>query len=280
MSGDYFEYCFDQVKQGDRDRYLTLLLAPGAARESLAALAAFNLELARTRDQVSESLLGLIRLQWWREAVEEIGGGRPVRQHPVAQALAEATRIHGLDTAILAAMVEARQAELEDTEPPTETVFLARADATAGNLLRLSTQAAGLAAGEIAAAVEAVGRAYAAAGILRSVAGDARRRRVRLPREALAQAGVELDRLFELKPHPALAECARAVAMQAAQHLDVARAERAMRRSGPLVLTARLAGLHLERLRAAAYDPFDPRVIAPHPGDVWRLLWTNLTGRF
>ena len=33
----------------------------------------------------------------------------------------------------------------------------------------------------------------------------------------------------------------------------------------PLRLTARLAALHLERLRRAAYDPFDPRVIASAP---------------
>ena len=41
-----------------------------------------------------------------------------------------------------------------------------------------------------------------------------------------------------------------------------------------------LHGEHLERLRRAAYDPFDPRVIAAAPFDVWRLLGTAVTGRF
>ena len=40
------------------------------------------------------------------------------------------------------------------------------------------------------------------------------------------------------------------------------------------------AALHLERLRRAAYDPFDARVIALSPFDIWRLLPTAMTGRF
>ena len=52
MAADHFEYCLDQVRLGDRDRHLALLFAPTAARGHLAALAAFNLELARARDQL------------------------------------------------------------------------------------------------------------------------------------------------------------------------------------------------------------------------------------
>jgi phytoene synthase len=284
LDADHFDYCLDQVRQGDRDRYLTLLFAPAQSRGELAALAAFNLELARTRDQVSESLLGLIRLQWWREVIEEIKGGGKVRQHQVALALAEVTRARGLDTGRMLAMIDARDSEMESPEPPTEAEFTSRADATAGSLLTLSLQVLGHdpSAPGLADAARSVGRAYAAAGIARSVPADARRRHTRLPREKLAAAGVDLDRLYELKPQPALTQCLRAVADQAERHLATARAFRLAKSRGksPLVLTARLAALHLERLRRAAYDPFDPAVVAAHPMDAWRLLWSNLTGRF
>ena len=43
-------------------------------------------------------MLGLIRLQWWREAIEEIRAGGKVRQHQVVNALADATQARGLDT--------------------------------------------------------------------------------------------------------------------------------------------------------------------------------------
>lgn len=282
MEADHLEYCLDQVRQGDRDRYLTLLLAPAAARGPLAALAAFNLELARTREQVSEPILGLIRLQWWREAIEEIRAGGKVRRHQVVEGLEAASRAPGLDTTLMLAMIDAREAELESPAPPSLAEFRHHADATAGNLLRLSLQAMRIdpVAAGLAETVSQVGRAYAAVGIARSVLIDARGRRLRLPQEALAAAGVDLDRLFDLKPQPELVACLRGLAMEAERDLAAARRVRPPRAAGPLILTARLAALHLERLRRAAYDPFDPGMIVAHPMDIWRLLWTNLTGRF
>lgn len=275
-----FDYCLDQVRQGDRDRYLALLFAPQAARGHLAALAAFNLELARTRDQVSESLLGLIRLQWWREAIGEIQAGGRVRQHQVVEALAEASRTHGFAAERLLAMIEARESELEGAEPPSQAAFDARADATAGALLHLSLQVLGLDSPDLAEPTRQIGRAYAAAGIARSVLRDAAQRRLRLPQEVLSATAVDADRLFDLKPQPRLADAVRQVAEAAARNLATARRHGVPRRAGPLILTARIAALHLERLRRAAYDPFHPAMADQHPMDAWRLLWSNLTGRF
>lgn len=282
MGADHFDYCLDQVRQGDRDRYLGLLFAPKAERGVLAALAAFNLELARAREQTSESLLALIRLQWWREAIEEIRAGGEVRQHQVATALAEATRARDLDTGLMLAMIEARESEIEQGAPDSDAGFRARADATAGNLLRLSLQALRLdtQSSELAVATTRIGHAYATAGLARSVVADARRRQVRLPLDRLARAGVDLDRLYELEPQAALAHCLRDLARDAESDLAAARRSRPPRSATPLTLTGSIAALHLERLRRAAYDPFDPGIAAAHPMDAWRLLWTNLTGRF
>jgi phytoene synthase len=274
------EFCLAQVRQGDRDRYLALLFAPAAARNGLAAIAAFNLELARAASDLTESMLGLVRLQWWREAVEEIRGGGATRRHQVLEALAAATRAHGLSTERMLAMIEAREGELESAGPPTQAAFDARADATAANLIRLSLQAVGLDPSDaaLAAGCAEVGRAYATIGCARSVLLDARRRRTRLPAETLAQ--VDLDLLFDLRPQPALAACLGLLAERAQADLSAARRRPIPRRAAPLLLTAKLAALHLERLRRAAYDPFDPRAIAAAPFDVWRLLGTTLTGRF
>ena len=276
------EYCLAQVRQGDRDRYLALLFASSSERRALAAIAAFNLELARAASEITESMLGLVRLQWWREAVEEIRAGGPVRRHQVAEALAAATRTHGLSTDRMLAMIASREEELESEGAPTQAVFNVRADATAANLIRLSLQTVGLDPEEtgLAAASASVGRAYATVGCARSVLLDARRRRIRLPAEALAEAGVNLDQLLELRPQPALQACLRLLAARAESDLQAARKAEIPRRARPLLLTARLAALHLERLRRAAYDPFDPRVIATAPFDVWRLLGTTITGRF
>lgn len=276
------DYCLTQVRQGDRDRYLALLLSPAEARGGLAAIAAFNLELARAASEISESMLGLVRLQWWREAVEEIRAGGSTRRHPVVDALSAATRARRLSADRMLAMIVGKEEELESAEAPTEAVFESRADATAANLIRLSLEAVGLDPLEtdLAAASAEIGRAYASVGCARSVLLDARRRKVRLPAERLAEAGVDIDALFELRPQPGLPACLRTVAERAEAALDAARQRRFPRRAKPLTLTAKLTALHLERLRRAAYDPFDPRVVAAMPSDVWRLLPTAITNRF
>ena len=276
------DYCLQQVRQGDRDRYLALLFSRASARGGLAAIAAFNLELARAASDISESMLGLVRLQWWREAVEEICAGGAVRHHPVVEALADATRAHALPSDQMLAMIAGREEEIESEGPPPRAAFAVRADATAGNLLRLSLRVAGFDAADpaLAAASAEVGRAYAIVGCARSILLDARRRKLRLPAEALTEAGVDLDKLFDLRPQPALQACLRTLGEAAQTDLDAARRRKIPRGAKPLTMTGRLAALHLEQLRRAAYDPFDPRVIAASPFDVWRLLPTAVTGRF
>ena len=56
------------ARDGDPDRALAALFAPRESRADLLALIAFNVELARIAEQVSEPELGAIRMQWWREA--------------------------------------------------------------------------------------------------------------------------------------------------------------------------------------------------------------------
>ena len=81
------DYCHDLVRAGDKDRYLTSLFTPDRLRPHLLALYAFNIEIARIRETVSEAALGEIRLHWWRDAIEGIYAGNS-HGHPVIEALA------------------------------------------------------------------------------------------------------------------------------------------------------------------------------------------------
>src|SRR5215207_6502960 len=76
------------VRAHDRDRFQTALFAPAERREALFALYAFNYEVARVRESVTQPMLGQIRLQWWREVVAASYAGAPARQHVVAGPLA------------------------------------------------------------------------------------------------------------------------------------------------------------------------------------------------
>src|SRR5215472_846603 len=82
------------VRQHDRDRFQTVLFAPAARREALFALYAFNCEIARVRESVTEPTLGRIRLQWWRENIAAAYEDGPVRDHDVVEALTDTIRAH------------------------------------------------------------------------------------------------------------------------------------------------------------------------------------------
>ncbi len=82
------DYCLQQIRRYDRDRYLTVLAAPQQAAADLAVLYAFNLEIALVRDLGQRvRCWAAIRLQWWREAIAGAYEGRP-RRHAVLESLA------------------------------------------------------------------------------------------------------------------------------------------------------------------------------------------------
>jgi phytoene synthase len=120
------------VKRVDPDRWLSSrLIADAAARADAIAVYAYDYELARAPRVASNPLMGEIRLTWWREVLDEIFEGRPVRHHPTAQALAAAVRGRDLPRAPLEEMIDARYREL-DAEPMNLTDALEWARGTGG----------------------------------------------------------------------------------------------------------------------------------------------------
>lgn len=102
------------VRRVDPDRWLSSrFIGDAAARADVIALYAFDQELARAPKVASNALLGEIRLTWWREALDEIFEGRPVRHHPTAQALARVVARHGLTRTPLETLIDARYRELD-----------------------------------------------------------------------------------------------------------------------------------------------------------------------
>ena len=79
-----------RLKRTDEDRWLASRYAPAADRERLAAIYLLNQELQRTL-HTKEPMLGKIRLQWWRETMEQVAGSGPVRRHDLAEELTRVT---------------------------------------------------------------------------------------------------------------------------------------------------------------------------------------------
>ena len=152
------------IRRVDPDRWLaSRYVADAEARADLLALYAFNYELSRAAEVASQPLIGEMRLAWWREAVEEMFEGRPLRRHPVAAALAEAVRRRAPPREGLEALIDGRLRELEPW-PLGEDEAFDYMDATAGGLMTLAAQ---VLAPATRADLRPVGRAWGLAGMLR-----------------------------------------------------------------------------------------------------------------
>ncbi len=129
----------EQVRRLDPDRWLaSRFVADEAARGDLIALFSYDHELGRAPRRASNPLVGEIRLTWWREALDEVFGGRPVRKHPTAIALADAVRRHNMPRAPLEAMIDARLIEV-DGGPIDSAQAVAWADGVGGGWMRAAT---------------------------------------------------------------------------------------------------------------------------------------------
>ncbi len=278
-------YAAEELRRHDNDRYLCTLFAPADKREDLFALYAFNLEVARTREAVSESMIGQIRLQWWREAIEGIYAGQP-RKHAVVEALNGAVQRHDLPRAPFDALIDARELDLEDQGPRDMAELIAYAEATSSGLISLALDALAIrdeAAREAAREAAAhVGVAWSLAGLLRALPFHARGKRIYLPQERVAAADMDLADYFELRPSPAIAAVVREVAGEAAARLARARALRTEvpRAALSALLPATLADRSLRRLHRVDYDPFAERLAADGVGRALTVALAVARGRY
>lgn len=135
---DHTAVCQDLVRLHDRDRFLSTLFAPDEKRPHLLALYAFNVEVTRIRDAVTEPHLGLIRLQWWRDTVESLYEGGSGAGHPVAGALGESIREGGLPKQALLDLITAHEFDLYHDRMPDLTALEAYLGETASRLIQMA----------------------------------------------------------------------------------------------------------------------------------------------
>lgn len=162
-----------EARRHDPDRYLCALLAPSEAREHLLALVLFNHELARIPEVVTQPMAGMIRLQWWREALDELAAGRRPRQHPVVEALGDVLARGRVSAADLLGLVDAREAALEPI-PPRAAALEDYAGATSGAWQELAYRTLGGADGQAGAAARSIGTAFGLVGLVDAVREEGR----------------------------------------------------------------------------------------------------------
>lgn len=264
-------YCRDLLREGDRDRYLATLLAPRERQGALFALYAFNLEIARVRDVVSDPLPGEVRLQWWREAIAGEGRG-DVAAHPVAAALLAAIMRYRLPRQAFADLIEARIFDLYDDPMPSLADLEGYCGATSSVLMRLASLI--LADGNDPGGADAPGHAglaYAITGLLRAFPWNAARGQLFIPLDILNAHGVTRQDVLSRRDGPGLRAALARMRAIARDHLAQARPPigEVHWPASAAFLPAAVIELYLTRMEQPDYDPFASVIDAPQ----WRRQW-------
>lgn len=246
------DVCLATLRDTDRDRYLACLLSPADKRNALAALYAFNAEIARIRDSVREALPGEVRMQWWRDLLEGNPHGDS-QSHPVAAALLTTIETYRLPRPVLANMIEARIFDLYDDLFEDRNALEGYAGETASAVIQLSSLV--LSAQDAASSAEAAGHAgvaQAMAGMLLLTPLHRRRGQVYIPADMLAAAGLDRETFLEGEDRQRIGIAIEIFATHALDHLERARRARVPKNifaaylpvslAGPVIAAARKAG--------------------------------------
>ena len=205
MSGEQGDTRRRSARETDPDRSIAASFAPREARADLFALYAFNAELARVAELVSEPGLGAIRLQWWREAIERAANGE-ASGHPVADAIGNLIRRRDLSRERIAGLIDARSFDVETKIMPDGAALEAYLDATAAALFALATETMGLKDARVEQAARAAGTAYGLTGLMRALPVHASRGLVFLPADELRRHGTSPEQVLAGKTSDGLGE--------------------------------------------------------------------------
>jgi|SRR5882672_3994984 len=251
------------VRKADYDRYLAALFATQALRRQLITLYAFNYELAKTAESVSQPIAGQIRLQWWRDRIAELYGGADL-DHRLANALGEIIAEHDLPRELFDELIDARENDLEEAPFDDMASLETYADATSGNLMRLAARILDAGAG-LDQDAGRLGIAYGLTGLCRALPYQAARRHLILPRDRVAELRISIEDLFSGKADPGLSILIAELAQNARTHFHAGAGKRVSRKILPALLPGALVPLYLRGLTRPGFDPFrDPADVPVH----------------
>jgi phytoene synthase len=264
------EFCADLVRSHDFAHYASTLFVPPEPRRALLALYAFNVEISRVREQVSQPLPGEIRLQWWTDMLAGEGHGG-VEGNPVAAELLLAIRTWRLPVERLSRLIGEHQFDLYNDPMPTMAALEGYINDTSSALFSLAAGIAGLQSPEIEHLARHAGLAQGMAQVIAALPLDASRRQLFVPLQLLEQHGSGMEEVFAGKQTPTLRAALDQLIGEARGHLDTAFTllAGAPPEVRPVFLPLKLVARDLERLSRADNDPFVPQVTSR-----FRTLWT------
>ncbi|XP_030109765.1 NADH dehydrogenase (ubiquinone) complex I, assembly factor 6 isoform X8 [Mus musculus] len=174
--------------------------------------------LRLVKDSVSEKTIGLMRMQFWKKAVEDMYCDNPPHQ-PVAIELWKAVKKHNLTKRWLMRIIDEREKNLDDKAYRSMQELENYAENTQGSLLYLTLEVLGVKDLHADHAASHIGKAQGIVTCLRATPYHSSRRQVFLPMDVCVQHGVSQEDFLRRNQDKNVRDVVYDIASQAHLHL-------------------------------------------------------------
>jgi len=182
------QYCQDKAAKSGSSFYYSFMFLPANKRRAITALYAFCREVDDVVDECTDENVARTTLNWWRGQVAEIYGGKP--QHPVAIALVPVVKQFNMAQEHLLEIIDGMEMDLEQHQYADFKALQLYCYRVASVVGILAAEIFGYTDRKTLKYAHDLGIAFQLTNIIRDVGEDARRGRIYLPQDELAQFGV------------------------------------------------------------------------------------------
>uniref|UniRef100_A0A4W6D4G1 NADH dehydrogenase (ubiquinone) complex I, assembly factor 6 n=1 Tax=Lates calcarifer TaxID=8187 RepID=A0A4W6D4G1_LATCA len=211
----------------------------------------------QVKDSVSQKTIGLMRMQFWKTAVEEIYRDDPPNQ-PVAAELWR-VRKHYLTKRWLLKIITEREKDLDDRAYRNLQELEAYSENTQSSLIYLLLECLGLKNVHADHAASHIGKAQGIVTCLRATPYHSRRRKVYLPMDICMLHGASQEDFIRGSREPNVRDVVYDIASQAHVHLQHVRIYTKTKSTGVVLED------YLQRVRKADFDVFHPSLQNRNP---------------
>jgi phytoene synthase len=252
-----FDFCDAEAKKADYDRYLISRFFPHNLSVDVLPLIALNAEIAKTRQTVTETTIGLIRLQWWRDQINLIYQNPEQNEfrHDILNALAYVIRLYDLPQEDFDFLIYGREFDVEDRAPLDMAGLIHYCDITVTPFMRLLGKMLKIKDEENLRQIAII---YGLVGIMRSVVHKAKYRHCLLPQKLLEKSNINYSEIYDFSKISKLQQVIKLIHQECMTRISILKLKNRY-----LKLFTNLSNQYLGQIKKAHFDIASPSLMLP-----------------
>jgi phytoene synthase len=214
------DYCQQKASRSGSSFYYSFLFLPEEQRKAITALYAFCREVDDVVDECTDEQIARVKLQWWRDTMQNTFRGEP--EHPVQHALTNAINRYRLPLELFLEIIDGMEMDLDNHRYPTFkelSLYCYRAASVVG---LLAAEIFGYQDRNTPKYAYNLGMAFQLTNILRDVREDAARGRIYIPLDELQRFNVSKNDILQNNNSAAVRALLEFQAQRAQEYYDKA----------------------------------------------------------